>query len=325
MDKIAFLILAHKNPAQLGKLVTSLDDRRFDFFIHIDAKAKGSFEAPSLKYSERCVFLSKGERVRTYLNDFSLVDATLALAKAARRNGRYKYSVLLTGQDYPIKSNDAIYEKLLGSYPTCWIDSYGVDEAMEKGVSWVEHVGRRRFSQRIRRRLQEITGPKFYYSRLGRPVKILARVYDLILSRLTPAPRERVRKAGYTYSAGSHFWMLPDAAVEHLCNCHERDAMLNDIFRHTCAPEESWFQTALSTMEGREIPDPFGQFNTPETQMDNPALRLIKWYEDGVHTSGHPAVWNEEDYPFIARANALFARKFEHGSPIITLIDERLR
>lgn len=59
--------------------------------------------------------------------------------------------------------------------------------------------------------------------------------------------------------------------------------------------------------------------------MDNPALRLIKWYENGVHTSGHPADWQPSDFSTIANANALFARKFSGEKQILDLIDMNLR
>lgn len=36
--KIAHLILAHKNPVQLQKLITALSHPSFDFYIHVDKK-----------------------------------------------------------------------------------------------------------------------------------------------------------------------------------------------------------------------------------------------------------------------------------------------
>lgn len=211
------------------------------------------------------------------------------------------------------------------SYPTCWIDSYGVDEAAGKGVDWVEHVGHFRFSQRCRRLLLRMVGSRFYFSRYGKIVKLFAVVYDKVMTKLEPNPRSKVRKLGYTYSVGSHFWMLPDKAIDHIMQAYRNDTEINRAFRHTAAPEESYFQTVLSTMPNVIIPDPYSQFENQQSEMDNPALRLIKWYENGLHTSGHPAIWDETDYEFIKEARALFGRKFEYGTPIIKLIDNSLR
>lgn len=323
MNKIAVLILAHKNPGQLQRLVTALDDERFDIYIHIDGKSKVHFEAPKVQRSELCRILDSTERVDTYLNDFSLVDATMSLVRASLSSQRgYKYYILLTGQDYPIKSMDTIYKTLMENYPICWIDSYGVEDAAKHGVGWVEHVGHKRFSQKIRRRLQHIVGNRFYYSQAGKFAKIPVVVYDRIMNLITDPPRTKVKRLGFTYSVGSHFWILPDVAIAHLLHVYEDNKALSDTFRHTAAPEESYFQTALSTFDEAIIPEPYGQFESKEAEMDNPALRLIKWYEDGVHTSGHPASWSCEDIDFIRKSKALFARKFDGTPAVLNLIDE---
>lgn len=323
-DKIAILILAHKNPQQLSKLVKEFDDERFDTFVHIDAKSTMQFIAPGLHHST-CHILDKSKRVKTFLNDFALIDATMHLVKAAYSHSKYKYYVLLTGQDYPIKSNDTIYTRLTDGYPTCWIDSYGLEDAKKHGMDWVDHIGHKQFSQRARRILQHMVGNKFYFSPYGKLIKVFAVGYDFIISQLCKSPRQKVKLLGFTYSAGSHFWILPDTAIKHLIDVYDNDKSLNDIFRHTAAPEESYFQTALSTFRDAVIPNPYTQLEAQEKEMDNPALRLIKWYENGVHTSGHPADWLPSDFSFIANANAIFARKFSSDDQIIKLINETLR
>ena len=40
MKRHAYLILAHKNPRQLRKLIALLDDPRNDIFVHVDRKGK---------------------------------------------------------------------------------------------------------------------------------------------------------------------------------------------------------------------------------------------------------------------------------------------
>lgn len=323
-NKIAILVLAHKNREQLTKLIREFDDLRFDVFVHIDAKSHMRMDVPIMKNSF-CYILKRKECVPTYLNDFSLVDASINLIKAAQKKDRYAYYVLLTGQDYPIKSNDIIYETLMNSYPTCWIDSYGLDDAYKHGMMWVENVGHKRFSQRARRLAQKIVGAKFYYSHYGKIVKIPIIALDVLSNMFMPSPRKLVIKNEFTYSAGSHFWMLPDLAVNHIISVYDNNEKLSYVFKHSSAPEETYFQTALSTMPKAKIPDPYVQLDSIEKEMDNPALRLIKWYENGKKTSGHPATWTISDFDVIMKAKALFARKFEENSDIIKIIDSKLR
>lgn len=77
MKKIALLCLVHKSPEQLLRLLKRMDENRFDFFIHVDAK---SDIEPFLSI-ERQIKVSNihwiKNRVKTYFNDFSLVTATL--------------------------------------------------------------------------------------------------------------------------------------------------------------------------------------------------------------------------------------------------------
>lgn len=80
-DKIAILILAHRNPEQLEYLIKSLDDKRYDIFVHIDKKSKMRFDPPKCSYSS--IYINEVHRVATYLNDFSLVDATCSLITTA--------------------------------------------------------------------------------------------------------------------------------------------------------------------------------------------------------------------------------------------------
>ena len=108
--RIAYLILAHKNPSQLAELVMALDDpTKTRFYIHVDQRNAGFFGSPSLKPimdKENVLFLR--DRVRVYWGGFSIVEATLRLIRKAVDEGGFEYAVLLSGQDFPIKSNRCI-------------------------------------------------------------------------------------------------------------------------------------------------------------------------------------------------------------------------
>ena len=312
MRKIAILLLVHKFPEQLMRLLKRLDDERFDFYIHVDAKSNMDTFMFIEKHIRNSQVYWVKNRVKTYFNDFSLVEATCNTMKEACSEENYLYYVLLTGQDYPIKSNDIIYKKLSESYPTSFIDMYGVDEACSVGVKWVKKIGYSYFSQSIRKKLLNIVGCKFYYSSNGRTIKIVPKVYDKLMTILRYSPRKQIQKTEYDYSAGSHFWMLPDVSVQHVIDKFDHDKSINAIFHHIAAPEESYFQTILSSAPNLKLPKGMlNQFENARKEMDNPALRLIKWYENGIHTNGHPAIWTIEDKQMIDAAEALFARKFD--------------
>lgn len=325
MKKIAILLLVHKSPEQLEHLLRRMDDNRFDIYIHVDAKSDiNQFKGVKNQVKASEVIFVK-ERIKTYFNDFSLVKATVNTIKEAISK-EYKYYILLTGQDYPIKSNDYIYEKLSNDYPISYIDMYGVEESFSKGVRWVEHIGYSYFSQNIRKFLLNMIGNKLYFSKFGYVVKIIPKMYDMIMTRFAFSPRAKLKNTEYVYSAGSHFWILPDISVKHIIQKFDNDTCINNIFKHIAAPEESYFQTILSSMSNLKLSDGmYDQFSSRRKEMDNPSLRLIKWYENGQHTSGHPAIWKMEDAHIIEEAEALFARKFDINidSDIINYLDRK--
>ena len=49
--KIAFIIIAHKNPEELSRLISQLTDNDFSFYIHINLKSSLKFFEDVFKLS----------------------------------------------------------------------------------------------------------------------------------------------------------------------------------------------------------------------------------------------------------------------------------
>lgn len=106
--RIAHIIAAHKNPAQLERLIRAMDHPNFDFFIHLDKKVD---IAPYL-YLERIdqVFFIKDRTVCNW-GGFSFVEATMKSIDEIQQTGvAYDFINLISAQDYPIKPSDVIYD-----------------------------------------------------------------------------------------------------------------------------------------------------------------------------------------------------------------------
>jgi hypothetical protein len=89
--------------------VKRLDDENTHFYIHLDLKCdineyEFKIDLPNV------FFLDKREKC--YWGDISLVDATLHGMRAVLKHGRKGYCILISGQDYPIKNNEAINDYL---------------------------------------------------------------------------------------------------------------------------------------------------------------------------------------------------------------------
>ena len=99
--KVAYLILAHRNPRLIKKAVECLSCEGISFFIHIDAKVDIS-QFDSIR-GENVFFIDKriaGVLGRIFSNrsDISAIQEALAAPE------RYDYLVLLSGSDFPLRS-----------------------------------------------------------------------------------------------------------------------------------------------------------------------------------------------------------------------------
>jgi len=109
--RLAYLILAHKNPGQLIRLIDRLDKRDgpgCTFVVHLDWKSSGTDWAEATCGLQR-PNVHWAQRVDCRWGDFTLVQATLNCIRALEETGeRFDFVTLLSGQDYPIKSNSQI-------------------------------------------------------------------------------------------------------------------------------------------------------------------------------------------------------------------------
>ena len=121
--KIACLILAHKNPKQLERLIRSLDHPSFHFFIHLDAKSPMP-EFDYLRTIPGVYFVRR--RVRVRWAGYSLVQATINGMEEIIGTGQYDYINLLSAQDFPLQPASAILEFFRThqgkEFITCWVD-----------------------------------------------------------------------------------------------------------------------------------------------------------------------------------------------------------
>lgn len=103
--KHAYLIMAHNQFLSLQELVFALDDVRNDIYIHFDKKVK---ELPVLhtQYSHLVVL---DNRINVIWGDVSQIKTEYALFKASFQPGKYAYYHLISGNHFPLRSNDALH------------------------------------------------------------------------------------------------------------------------------------------------------------------------------------------------------------------------
>lgn len=105
--KQAYLIMAHNNFDQLSTLLSLLDDKRNDIFLHIDARA-ADFDGTAVCAVVRHAKLMLVPRMRVFWGGYSLVACQMKLLKEAVSSGEHGYYHMISGVDLPIQSNDCI-------------------------------------------------------------------------------------------------------------------------------------------------------------------------------------------------------------------------
>jgi len=117
--RIAHLIMAHKAPQQLERLLRALAHPDFDFYIHLDQKANFE-EFRYLAGLPNVYFLPK--RFFIYWASYRFTKAILECTKAILATEiEYDFINLLSAQDYPIKSTEEIHRFYHNHLGTCFL------------------------------------------------------------------------------------------------------------------------------------------------------------------------------------------------------------
>lgn len=100
------------------ELIKQLSNDSVDFYVHVDKKS-GQFTLPSLP---NVFVVEDNNRVDVSWGRCSMVKATLALIDMMISKGKYDYACLISGQCFPIKSNQEIISYLESNNGLNYID-----------------------------------------------------------------------------------------------------------------------------------------------------------------------------------------------------------
>ncbi len=286
MEK-AYIILAHHYPDQVYRLVERLDDRLSVFFIHIDKKTDISEFREVLELDK----VQLVERVKLHWAGLSFVKAILNGLVAVKESGKtFDRIILLSGQDYPIKSN-AFINNFLHSSPFKVFLEYFL---LPNHAKWQPGGGMYRVNK--------------YYFGLKAYQTYTARTFNF-LSRYIPSLR-RTLPGNIKPFAGSTWWIIDMYALHYILDYIDNNPAYTAFHKHTFAPDEIFFQTILMNTTDQRLAD----------SISNNNMRLIKWKDI---KAAHPQEMTRSDMNDILTSDALFARKFNlHENPeILDLID----
>src|SRR5689334_9944759 len=104
--KFVYFILCHQMAEQVIRLINRLRDTESFFVVHVDKRASANVYKALADFSANTPNIYLCKRYRCYWGSFGIVQATLScIKKALKLNLPFDYAILLSGQDYPIKTS----------------------------------------------------------------------------------------------------------------------------------------------------------------------------------------------------------------------------
>ena len=286
-----YLILAHKNPLQLGRMIERLDDGASKFFIHLDAKTPiepfaACLEGAHIRFiepRERCVW-----------GDFSIVRATIHLMEAAsKEQGMF---ILMSGQDYPIQSQGYINAFLESNKGFDFIEIEPLEEKWKPKMvkDKLEHYHILHSEERghsncyapfahcsVFHKLRTLT--HLLKGRLSR------KNFKLLCSlpkRVAPFERQH---------AGSQFWAFSERTFYAMLHyIREHKVALEEYYKYTSSPDEIYFHSVLMDLVAKDS----------TIKLKDPITYVNYFRKNNVFIT--------EDFEKLTSAKGkLFARKFD--------------
>ena len=301
--KIAYIILTHRYPEQLIRLIDRLDTEKSTFLIHIDKKV--DLKSFDLVYNQLQIrpnvhFI---KRYTCHWASFGIVQATFqGIKEAIEKKLEFDYLSLISGQDYPIKSNKYIFNffRKHNGKSFMHLNSFPFSYWKDQNDGW----DRVKFWHIIRKEIQ------FPFAKNSMPfTSKLANLLWNILNKFVPIYKIRRKfPIGFHPYGGCQFWFLYKDHALYIYDFIIKKPSFFKFFRFVLVPDEIVFQTIIgnSKLTPNVVPD---------------SMHFLKWTE-----AGEAETLTQSDFNSLKNSNCLFARKFDCNldPEILSLIDKEI-
>lgn len=270
--KIAFLVLAHRSPAQTGRLCDRLSSDCTRAYVHVDAKA--DIAAFARAVGDPTVILDT--RVDVRWGAWGMVEATLALIDRALSDAP-DHLYLVSGQDYPIKPLELIVQTVAAA--DCeWMTVFPMSTG---GVD------------KPRRRITNRFQPLLHMSRpWARRLRLVTHGLNMLLPQRDP---ERYAP-GVALYGGASWWCVSAPTMRRMRALHAERPGLIALFKRAQNPDEAFFQTSLMAVAA------------DRPRRANPTH--VRW-DKSRGAAESPEVLTIADLDALRASDRLLARKFD--------------
>ena len=218
--RIANILIVYKDPKLIERIIRAMSHKSFDFYVHVDKKFDETPFRKQLQNIPGVYFVKK--RFSVKWGGFSIVEAHISCIGEILSSGReYQFFNNLSGQDYPIKPANYIFDFFQKNIGKSFIES-------EKYPTEWWKKAEARFSR------YHLTD----FNLVGRP-KLEDLLVFLLPKRKFPLP--------YTLYGGPYgtFWTLSLDAVKYFHHFMVSNKKLQRFFKFTWAADEFLLNTIL--------------------------------------------------------------------------------
>jgi len=217
--KIANIVVFHMNPMSIGRLLKAVNHPAFDNYLHLDKKVSID---PYLHLSQlpQTYFVTK--RVPVRWAGYSQVEAFISgMDEIIKRGIKYDFVNLLSGQDYPVKPPELIYDYL--------------SQHKERSFMICESPPSQWWNEAFRRYTN------YHFIDYGFPGRYKL---GMALSKLLP---EREFPLSLELYGGPYasYWILSMDAALYVHRFLKNNFLHTQFFKHTWAPDEFLIHTLL--------------------------------------------------------------------------------
>lgn len=295
--RVAYLILAHRYPEQIVRLIKRLDSESATFLVHLDRKTDDRIYHWLVQQLGGAANVHFVRRYTCYWAGFGIVQATIqGIRDVIEKRVPFDYLALLTGQDYPIKTNEYIRQFFQERKGVSFIshNPFPYDEWKCEDGGW----------DRVRLWHIRSRGRYFVFPRRRAFENRALNLTWNTAARLFPVRRHFPE--GFHPYGGAQPWCLYAAHVRQIYEFMRRNRRFVRFFRFVNVADEIFFQTIVGNSRYAK-------------ELQNDTLTYVEWYRPG-------AILRSSDFGVLRSTYHLFARKFDAtvDAAILDRIDREL-
>ena len=283
-DMHAYLIMAHHRFDLLKILLTDLDDKRNDIFLHIDKKA-GHIDEAEIRSWVHCAQLIFIPRMKINWGGFSQIVCILEMLKIAIKMNYHTYYHFMVGVEFPLKSQDYIHNFFKLHKGKQFI---GYDNSSEEYIERICY--------------------KHVFNEYGRSKNILGKLMNVFhsfcvkLQKIIGVKYQNVNSN--TYKKGNANWSITHELAQYIVS---KRTEIYKLYRYSYCADEIFIHTLVYNSRFYE-----DVYNYEDEYLSS--MRLHQW-EKGKNNQYHL-----NDIDMLLQSGRLFARKFDGDDGVETML-----